>query len=277
MQLTADKAAIATGHPLGAAAGLELMRSGGNAADAAVAAMLAMCVVVPGSVGIGGYGGSAVIYHAPSQRTLAIDFDSRAPLSFREGDVTGERESNYYGARAVTVPAVVAGLSLLLENFGTKSWAEVSQPAIRLAVDGFEFDSEHKRHADRCAPNFEKQSLAQLFPNGAIPRLGETWKQPELAHLLNRLAKEGPQAFYEGEIAERIVRFVRNHRGILDLEDFHAYQPAVTAAIAVDCFGDSATRTLTLFTPPPPSGGITSLGIVQTLEELNVRQMERGS
>src|SRR3954453_12146910 len=208
MQLTAENAAIATGHPLGAAAGLEVLKSGGNAADAAVATMLAMCVVVPGSVGIGGYGGSAVIYHAPSKRTLAIDFDSRAPLSFREGDVTGEQGSNYYGARAVTVPAVVAGLALLLQQFGTRSWAEGSQPAIRLAEEGFEFDSEHKRHAERCAPNFEKESLAQLFRNGKIPRVGDTWKQPELAQLLRRLANDGPQVFYDGDIGERIVRFV---------------------------------------------------------------------
>src|SRR3954454_11121617 len=198
MQLNAENAAIATGHPLGAAAGVELLEAGGNAADAAVATMLAMCVVVPGSVGIGGYGGSAVIYHAPSQRTLAIDFDSRAPLRFRKGDVTGERESNYYGARAVTVPAVVAGLALLLQQFGTKSWAEVSQPAIRLAEEGFEFDSEHKRHADRCAPHFDKQSLARLFPNGTVPQVGATWKQPELAQLLQQLANDGPQAFYDG-------------------------------------------------------------------------------
>src|SRR6187200_1366942 len=121
-QILANSAAVATGHPLGAAAGLEILQDGGNAVDAAVAAMLAMCVVVPGSVGVGGYGGSAVIHSARTGRTDAVDFDSRAPLAFRDGMVTGERESNYYGARAVTVPAVVAGLDLILREYGTKSW-----------------------------------------------------------------------------------------------------------------------------------------------------------
>src|SRR4051812_41190694 len=109
-QLIANTAAIATGHSLGATAGLEILQGGGNAIDAAVAATLALCVVVPGSVGLGGYGGSAVIYLARQRRAAAVDFDSCAPLGFREGLVTARRASSYFGARAVTVPAVVAGL-----------------------------------------------------------------------------------------------------------------------------------------------------------------------
>src|SRR5437016_2695823 len=175
MRLIANTAAVATGHPLGAAAGLEVLQDGGNAVDAAVAVMLAMCVVVPGSVGLGGYGGSAVVHHARSERTIAVDFDSCAPLSFREGVVTADRESNYYGPRSVTVPAVVAGLDLILREFGTKSWGEVSQPAIRLAENGFEFDSEHKCQADRCAPKFDRQSIASIFPAGQVPQIGDCW------------------------------------------------------------------------------------------------------
>ncbi len=277
MHLTAEKAAIATGHPLGAAAGLELLQAGGNAVDAAVAAMLAMCVVVPGSVGIGGYGGSAVVHHGPSKRTVAIDFDSRAPLGFREGDVTADRESNYYGARAVTVPAVVAGLDLILQEFGAKSWTDVSRPAIRLAEQGIEFDSEHRRHAERCAPKFNGQSLGSLFPGGRIPGIGDIWRQPDLARLLNKLAEEGPQAFYEGEIPERIVRYVRERDGILSIEDFEQYRPEVTEAVAVECFAESVDGAVTMYTPPPPSGGITSLAIIQTLEQLDASRMERGS
>src|SRR5215212_5089465 len=106
-QIFANSAAVATGHPLGAAAGLAILRDGGNAIDAAVATMLAMCVVVPGSVGLGGYGGSAVIHIARTGHTVAVDFDSRAPLAFREGMVTADPASNYYGARSVTAPAII--------------------------------------------------------------------------------------------------------------------------------------------------------------------------
>ncbi len=261
-QIVANTAGVATGHPLGAAAGLEVLREGGNAVDAAVATMLAMCVVVPGSVGLGGYGGSAVIYVAKSRRTVAVDFDSRAPLAFRDRVVTADPESNYYGPCSVTVPAVVAGLDLMLREYGTKSWREASQPAIRLAEAGFEFDAEHERHFTRCASKFDRQSIDSLFPNRAIPKTGGRWRQPDLAGLLRQLADEGPGAFYEGQIAESIVRYVRDRGGILTEEDFHSYQPQLVEPVQANCHG------VNLFTPPPPSGGITSLGIVQTMERL---------
>src|SRR5215212_6087181 len=206
-QIFANSAAVATGHPLGAAAGLEILRDGGNAIDAAVATMLAMCVVVPGSVGLGGYGGSAVIYIARTRQTVAVDFDSRAPLAYRDGLVTAAPESNYYGARSVTVPAVVAGLDLILCEYGTKSWRAASEPAIRLANEGFEFDAEHARHFARCAPKFDEQSTSSLFPGGVVPSIGENWQQPDLARVLRQLAKEGAGAFYEGKIAESVVGY----------------------------------------------------------------------
>jgi gamma-glutamyltranspeptidase/glutathione hydrolase len=259
-QITANSAAVATGHPLGAAAGLEILRDGGNAIDAAVAAMLAMCVVVPGSVGLGGYGGSAVIYTARSGKSVAIDFDSRAPLAFRDGMVTAVPESNYYGARSVTVPAVVAGLDLILREYGSKSWPAASQPAIRLAEEGFEFDAEHERHFARCAPKFDEQSTSSLFEVGAVPKVGDTWRQPDLAHLLYQLADDGPDSFYNGPIAESIVAYVRERGGILTAEDFRSYRPQVDVPVEAKC------REFTLHTPPPPSGGVTSLAIVQTIE-----------
>jgi gamma-glutamyltranspeptidase/glutathione hydrolase len=265
-QLTAQHAALATGHPLGAAAGLDILRDGGNAIDAAVASTLALCVVIPGMVGLGGYGGSAVIYLARERRVVSVDFDSRCPLAFREGVVTADPRSNYYGARAVTVPAVVAGLALTLEEFGTKSWREVSLPAIRLAREGFPVDAEHKKHFDRCARRFDSQSLHALFPGGTLPEIGATWRQPDLAKLLERLSVEGPQSFYQGDIADKVVGFICERDGILSEEDFRSYRPTIEKAI-------SATfRTCELFTPPPPSGGVTSLAIMQTMEQLVERE-----
>jgi gamma-glutamyltranspeptidase / glutathione hydrolase len=268
-QLTAKSAALATGHPLGATAGLDLLNQNGNAIDAAVAAMIALCVVVPGSVGIAGYGGSAVIYSAKRRKVFAIDFDSRAPIAFQEGLVTADKDSNYYGARAVTVPAVVAGLAAMLDEHGTKSWRDVSQPAIRLANEGFEFDAEHERHLRRCAPKFDPQSLAALFPDENQPRVGYHWKQPDLARLLTQLADDGPQTFYDGDIPRRICQYLREQGGILSEEDFRTYQPQTVDALHSTCRGHD------LYTPPPPSGGITSLSIVQTMERLlESRQVE---
>ncbi len=267
-QLIANTAAVATHHPHGALAGIEMLREGGNAVDAAVAAMLALCVVYPGAVGLGGYGGSAVIYLARSRRVVAIDFDSRAPLGFRDGLVTADAQSSYYGPRSVTVPAVVAGLDLAVREFGVKGWREASQPAIRLAEEGFEFEAEHQRFLKRCAPKFDRQSLANLFPGGAVPQVGERWRQPDLARLLRRLADEGPGAFYEGEIAQGIVRFLRERGGILSEGDFREYRPRIVEPVHAACRG------FELYTPPPPSGGITALGIVQTVARFDVGGLE---
>jgi gamma-glutamyltranspeptidase/glutathione hydrolase len=275
-QITANTAAIATGHPLGAEAGLEILRDGGNAIDAAVAAMIALSVVIPGSVGLGGYGGSAVIRLArpKGECVVAVDFDSCAPLEFQEGLVTADPESNYYGARSVTVPAVVAGLDLILREFGSKSWRDVSQPAIRLADDGFEFDSEHKRYLDRCAPKFDRQSLASLFPAGALPNVGDRWQQPDLARLLHRLADEGPRSFYGGDLARSIVNFLRERGGILTEHDFHAYRPQIVEPLSALVDGRPQRGQLQLYTPPPPSGGITSMAIVQTVDRFDPGRME---
>ena len=198
--------------------------------------MIALSVAIPGSVGLGGYGGSAVVRKVASKEqgtgnknphVFAVDFDSCAPLGFRDGLVTGDPESNYYGARSVTVPAVVAGLDLILASTELSRGGDVSQPAIRLAEDGIEFDSEHERHLDRCAPNFDRALLDSLFSGGALPRSGDRWEQPDLARLLRRLCDQGPAAFYQGEIAKQIVRYLRDRGGILDEADFDSCRPQI--------------------------------------------------
>jgi gamma-glutamyltranspeptidase/glutathione hydrolase len=270
-QILANTAAVATHHPHGADAGLEMLQDGGNAVDAAVAAMLALCVVVPGSVGLGGYGGSAVLYLARQRRIVAVDFDSRAPHEFREGLVTEDAESSLYGARSVTVPAVVAGLDFMLREFGTKSWSSASQAAIRLAENGFSVDSEHRRYLDRCGPKFDQQSLKCLFPAGTLPKVGDRWQQPETARLLRQLVDDGPPTFYHGEIAQTIVRYLRERGGILSEEDFQSYRPQIVESVQTSCRG------FDFYTPPPPSGGITALGIIQTLECLSGSDLESWS
>ena len=115
-------------------------------------------------------------------------------------------------------------------------------------------------------PKFDRQSLANLFPGGAVPEIGDRWRQPDLARLLRRLADEGPAAFYEGEIAQSIVRYLHDRGGILTEEDFRSYRPQIVEAAAHTTV---PRRRFELYTPPPPSGGITSLGIVQTVERFD--------
>lgn len=155
----------------------------------------------------------------------------------------------------------------MLREFGTKSWGDVCRSAICLAEEGFAVDSEHRRYLDRCAPQFDQQSLKSLFPSGAVPEIGNCWRQPDLARLLRRLAVDGPAAFYEGEIAQSIVRYLLDRGGILTEEDFRSYRPQIVEAVQANCRG------FDLYTPPPPSGGITSLAIVQTIERFEPQRL----
>lgn len=261
-------AAVATPHPAAAAAASGILAEGGSAVDAAVGAMLVCCVALPGMVGLGGYGGSMVAYLGGPGRTVAIDFDSRAPAAYRSEYFGGEAATYSTGARSVTAPAVVAGLALALERFGTRSWAEVSAPAIALAEQGIAITPELKPTLDAWATKTDAASLHAWFPAGRVPETGSVWVQRDLAALLRRLADEGPSAFYQGEVARTIVRQVRDRGGILAEEDLARCRATVVDPLAIDYRG------LRVLTPPPPSGGLTSLQMLRTLERFDVASLE---
>jgi gamma-glutamyltranspeptidase/glutathione hydrolase len=262
------RAAVAAPDPAAAAAARTILLDGGYAVDAAVAAMLVCCVSMPGSVGLGGYGGSLVAYLAESGTTIALDFDSRAPLAYREEAFAGPAAAHETGYLSVTVPAVVAGLELTRERFGTRSWEAVSTPALELAENGVPISAELSRELGNWAKKAEPMSLRALLPSGSVPEAGTLWPQPDLARLLRRLIEGGPGLFYHGDIPRTIVRQVRAHGGILAEEDFTAYQAQVVAPLEIDYRG------CRVLTPPPPSGGLTSLQILKTLEAFDLARRQ---
>ena len=267
--LSTNHAAVATHHPHGAIAAKQILQAGGNAIDAAVAAMSALCVVIPGSVGFGGYGGSMVAYLARDRRVVAIDFDAIAPLAYRD-ELFGDnaKEKSNHGYLAVTVPAIVGGLSVALEKFGTRTWKQATAYAAELAENGYAMEAYPNAHLKHWEAGVDPVSRRALFGTEPIPQLGEPWVQKDLARLLRRLGDEGPRAFYHGEIARRIVKQVREHGGILTDEDFARYEPQIVEPLRIDYRGHE------LFTPPPPSGGVTMLQILKTIEQFDVAAME---
>src|SRR5687768_3590393 len=201
----ASQFAVATPHPQAARAARDVLDQGGNATDAAVAAMLTLCVVIPGSVGIGGYGGSMVVYPRDREVPVAIDFDSRAPLAYRD-EMFADPATRNTGYLAVSVPAVVAGLDFARRTFGRMSWADLSRHAIELAERGFPMDAELKRHADYFAARADPVSLRAQFPSGRVPAVGEPFVQPDLARLMRRLADDGP-----GSLDRKSTRLNSSH------------------------------------------------------------------
>jgi gamma-glutamyltranspeptidase/glutathione hydrolase len=267
--LSTNPAAVATHHPLAAAAAKEVLVSGGNAVDAAVAAIATLCVVLPGSVGLGGYGGSMVIYSAKTRKCVAIDFDSRAPLAYRDELFADDYAAKgSFGYLAVTVPAIVSGLTMALRDFGTKTWKEVTSRSAHIAENGFPMEAESRKHLEKWHAAADAVSQRAHFPENKIPQAGEPWIQKDLAALLRRLGDERPEAFYRGDIPKRIVRQIHDHGGILTEADFESYRPRIVEPLRIDYRGYE------LFTPPPPSGGITMLQMLKTLELFDLRTLE---
>jgi gamma-glutamyltranspeptidase/glutathione hydrolase len=267
--LRTRSAAVATHHPLATQAGAHVLRAGGNAIDAAVAAMNVLCVIVPGFVGFGGYGGSMVIFSAETGRTSAIDFDSRCPIGYCDDLFTSDCfERSNFGYLAVSVPGIIAGLAKALRQFGTQSWADVSQQAIELAENGVPMEEESRRQLEKWQTGADPISRKALFPDGQIPELGQLWVRKGTAEMLRQLADQGPQAFYHGEIPRRICRQIQAHGGILSEEDFARYEPAMGEPVSINYRGHD------LYTPPPPSGGVTSLQILKTLEQFDLANMK---
>ena len=187
-----NTAGITASSPGAAAAGEQLLRLGGNAVDAAVATALASCVADPCNTGLGGFGGHMMVA-PPEGPAICIDFNVWAPLAALDGYRIEPRT----GASASVIPNVVAGLSAALRDFGTKSWADVLEPAITLAEDGF-ICSATLRRALEDVKSFS--FVAECF---GFETMGNDLKirQPKLADTLQRLASNGPQWFYEGPIA----------------------------------------------------------------------------
>jgi gamma-glutamyltranspeptidase/glutathione hydrolase len=181
--------------------------------------------------------------------------------------VSNDPKLRNFGCMSVTVPAVVAGLAMALEKFGTMSWADVSRHAMVLAEEGYVIDAELKGHLDNWVKRADKTSFKALCRDGTVPAAGERWIQNDLARLLRRLASDGPSSFYEGEITRAITKQVRAGGGCLAEEDFAAYRARLVEPLSIRYQGHQ------IHTPPPPSGGLTSLAILKTLESFELSEL----
>jgi gamma-glutamyltranspeptidase/glutathione hydrolase len=204
---------IATAHHRATEAGVEILMSGGNAIDAAVAAAFALGVCEPTASGLGGQT-MMMIYHAESGRTIALDGSSRAPNRATREAVRGRPKT--VGYSAATVPSTYA-----LETYGTLNLTHVLEPAIRLAEEGYVVSDLQYRLARRELKSLKANTAAPLFlRDGRRPYpAGTLHKQPELAQTLRRLAERGVRDFYDGEVAQAIDRDMAANGGLIGLDD----------------------------------------------------------
>jgi gamma-glutamyltranspeptidase/glutathione hydrolase len=166
------------------------------------------------------------------------------------------------------VPGVLAGVAHVVKHFGKLTFADALQHAIELAERGHAMDERYHGLLSQWKDWTDPASRTALFPTGDVPKIGATWKQPDFARLLRRLANEGPDAFYHGDIPRQICRQIHDHGGILSEDDFAAYKPAEVQPDA------ASYRGVQFHTPPAPSGGLTTLQILKTLDRFDVKGMQ---
>lgn len=257
-------AMVASDAPLAGQAGIEIMREGGNAVDAAVAVGFALAVVYPeaGNIGGGGY----MVIHMADGRAAALDYREIAPLAASRNmylDSTGSlTDKSIVGPLASGVPGAVAGLTTALAKFGTMPLAKVMAPAIRYAEEGFIVDSAFSRSLKSNAKligEFGGQSA--FFPEGAPAAPGTRLRQPVLARTLHRIAERGAAGFYQGETAQAIADEMHRDGGIITTEDLARYQAVWREPVV------SSYRGYKMFTmPPSSSGGVTITETLNILE-----------
>ena len=256
---------IASWRREAADAARDALLNGGNAVDAGVAALLALCVIDPTNVGLGGYGGDLVLYHSRTGTVRAIDSDSRAPRKFSQ--TTFKEYSANYGYLAVGVPAVLAGIDLALREYGNLQFKTVAQHAVKLAENGIPVTSSLAEAFEELQKVMDPVSRRAYFPNG-VPETGHVWGQRDLAKLIRRLGEEGPGSFYTGDIAKRIARQVQANGGVLSDEDFRDFRAHNVRPLHIDYRGYD------LYTPTLPAGGLTTLSILKTLEQFDLQKFE---
>ena len=258
-------AMVVTSHPLASDVGVDVLRRGGNAVDAAVAVAFALAVVHPVAGNIGGGGFMVVRNHDGTVH--ALDFREAAPAAARRHmyvDSAGNvLESSLTGHRSVAVPGSVAGLYEAHRQFGHLPWSELVAPAVRLAREGYTLDGMRSRQIGREAERLARfaASRAQFLTNAEVPQPGTRFVQADLARTLQLIADSGPQVFYQGGIAELIVQEMARGGGLITRDDLARYRAKWRDPIAIPYRG------YTIYTMPPPSGGgVTLAEILNVIE-----------
>jgi len=252
--------AAVTAFPLATAAGLELLRAGGNAIDAAVGAAWALCVCEPSASGLGGQ--TVMLVHFPDGRTRVIDGHSSAPL--RASPDTVGRSQQRRGYRSCTVPSTPATLDWVQRKYGTLSRDRVMAPAIRIAEEGYAITSLQHRQTKWVADALRTSAAAELFlRNDLPPDVGSVFRQPELARTLRKLADVGIEDFYHGEIARRIAADMQANDGLITEEDLRKRGPPAEMDPLVAIY-----RRHRIMSAPPPGGGFQLLLALNIIAQL---------
>ena len=275
-EVVVEHGAVATAHPIAAQVGVDILKSDGNAVDAAVATGFCLNVIEPWNSSIAGHG-QMIVHMTAERRTIAVDYGHRAPKAatadmFRvvgqtvegNGIYEVEERANTVGHRSVGVPGITAGLCRAHEMFRVLPLEQLLEPAVHYAREGFEADSTACLMIARSMPNLVRYGeAARIFlTDGYPPPPGAKIVQRDLADTLERIGREGKDALYRGEIAAAIDEEMRRNGGVLSAKDLADYEAQVLEPVS------ASYRGYELIGSPVPAGTITSLQTLTILGEL---------
>lgn len=265
---------VASQETLASRTGIEILKQGGNAVDAAVAVAFSLAVTLPRAGNIGG-GGFMLVHLAKENKTIAIDYREMAPSKAKKDiflDENGDavtKLSREHGL-AVGVPGTVMGMSLALEKYGTMTMAQVTAPAIKMAQEGISVTPDLAVSLAGLKRRMSQwPSTAAIFykADGSDYQVDEILKQPELAHSLQLIAEKGTKGFYEGETAEKLVKAVQDAGGIMTLADLQHYKAVEREPVRGQYRGYEVVSM-----PPPSSGGVHIIEMLNVLQQFPIDQ-----
>ncbi len=273
----AKHAIVASQHELASRIGVDIIKKGGNAVDAAIATALALAVVYPEAGNLGG--GGFMLMRFKDGKTAAIDYREMAPQAASrdvyldaDGKLIRGEGSSTIGYRAAGVPGTIAGMEMAFKKYGSGKikWSELVEPARKLAQDGYVLSYRLANLFKAYSRNLEKyEDSKRIFLNdGKFYDEGDVFKQPDLAQTLLRIQTNGAKGFYEGKTAQLIAADMKAHNGLMTLEDLKNYQPKERTPLRGTYRGYEI-----ISMPPPSSGGIVLLQSLNMLEKYDLRAM----
>ena len=263
--------AVVTAHPEASKVGVEILKKGGNAIDAAIAVQFALAVVYPNAGNIGG--GGFLVYRDSKGKTDALDYREKAPLKASE-DMYWDKNGNaitdlsLYGQFAAGVPGTVDGMVKAHEKYGKLNWKELVQPAISLAQKGFKITKQQANELTNKHNDFVKyNSKTNALTSKSSWKEGDLLIQKELANTLKLIQKKGRAGFYEGKTADLIVKEMKRGNGIISHEDLKQYQSVWRTPVSGNYKG---LKVISM--PPPSSGGIALVSLFQSIEDYPINK-----
>ena len=269
---------VSSASRLASETGVQVLQQGGNAIDAAVATAFALAVTWPSAGNIGG--GGFLVYHGQVGHATTYDFREKAAMAATEEMYLGidgrvQNNSNHIGMLAIGVPGTVAGLYKAHQELGSLPWSELVAPAVKMAREGIPITYSLQTGFERSANRFRQYpSSAKKFfkSDGSFYELGDVWVQPDLANTLELIQRNGKDGFYKGENAKRFADFMASNGGLITEEDLASYQAVERAPIRGSYRGYDI-----ISMPPPSSGGVALVEMLNILEDYDLAEMGHNS